>query len=63
MYFIPEPGIDQEPVSFWRYAKWHVGKFFERTGRRWQYEAEDRCDMCGVVRHGHDHSHCDGIPF
>jgi hypothetical protein len=62
-YFIPEPLIDENPVTAFTYWKWRLGKWMERAGRQLMYEAEDRCDMCGTIRHGHDHSKCDGIPF
>jgi hypothetical protein len=62
-YFIPEPIVDQAPVSAWTYWKWRLGNWMEATGRRLKYEAEDRCDQCGNIRHGKDHSRCDGVPF
>ena len=62
-HFIPEPGIDNEPVPAWTYWKWRLGNWMQMTGRKLRYQAEDRCDMCGALRRGRDHSECDGIPF
>ena len=62
-YYIPEPLVDESPVSALTYWKWRIGKWMVETGRRFQYEAEDRCDQCGNVRQGRDHSKCDGVPF
>lgn len=63
MFFIPEPDIDDQPVSVWRWALWHIGYRMKRIGIWFQYWAEDRCDQCGKLRKGRDHSACDGIPF
>jgi len=62
-YFIPEPLLDENPVGAWTYWKWRLGKWMEQSGRTLMYQAEDRCDQCGGIKHGHDHSECDGIPF
>lgn len=63
MRFIPHPAVDSDPVSLWRWLKWHVGVWMVCCGIRWQNQAMDRCESCGQFRHGRDHTECDHIPF
>jgi hypothetical protein len=63
MPYIPDPHVDTERVSYLWYAIWWLGVWMKRKGDHLESLALDRCEMCGMYKHGKPHLDCDGIPF